>query len=173
VIGRRVHALLVLVSATLAGCASDPTTGWSTGSTFPEHIETVAVPIAQNDTFERGLEFELTDALIKEIQTRTPYVVASRSRADSILVAQIRDVELQQLSKSSNTGLSEEVLVGVTIDFEWRELTTDTSLVKREEFTGHALFVPSTPTGERIELGRIAVVQKLASDMVDEMRASW
>ncbi len=162
-----------LVVLAAAGCASDPARGWSAVRSFPTGVRTVAVPIIDNDTFVRGIEFDLTDALIKEIQARTPYTVASRSRADSVLLAHIREVELRELSKSTLTGLGEEMLVSVTIDFEWRDATTDAVLVARESFTGQKLFVPSRPSGERIELGRFAVVQQLARDLVHEMRAAW
>jgi hypothetical protein len=179
-VGRRpiavpVRRLLATLAAVLvgAGCSSDPSEGWSTTSSFPEGIRTVAVPIATNDTFFREVEFELTDAIVKEIEARTPYKVTSRARADTVLTVQIRRVEMDQLSKSRFTGLGEEVLIGVTIDFEWRDQNRGTVLVDRTAFTGHELFVPSNPTGERMELGRMAVVQQLARDVVGELRSSW
>ncbi|MHC4589853.1 MAG: LPS assembly lipoprotein LptE, partial [Planctomycetota bacterium] len=78
-------------------------------------IKTVAVHVFENDTYERDVEFELADALIKEIEARTPYKVTSDKRADTILTGRIRDIERDQLSKSRVTGLSEEVTLGVTI----------------------------------------------------------
>jgi hypothetical protein len=166
--------LLALLPPLLAsGCASDPTVGYAAVSPFPTSIESVAVPIVENDTFIRGIEFELTDALIKEIESRTPYKVTGRDRADSILLGRITSVRLDQLSKSRLTGLSEEVIVSVTIDFQWRDLRTDASLVERDAFSSPGLFTPSNPAGERIELGEFAAVQRLARDIVDEMRAAW
>ena len=61
----------------------------------------------------------------------------------------------------------------MTIDFEWRDARSQQSLVERKSFSGHGLFVPSTPTGERIELGRFAAVQGLAEEIVNEMQAAW
>lgn len=169
---RTVPFLLLLMSI-IAGCASDPTQGYSAASLYPQDVATVAVPIFENDTFHRDVEFELTDALIKEIEARTPYTVAPRSRADTILAGQIREVELDQLSKSRFTGLAEEVVVRVTIDFEWRDMRSDVTRVERRSFAGNGLFVPSAPTGERIEVGRTAAIQQLARDIVDEMQAAW
>ena len=165
--------LAALLAALVAGCASDPTTGYVADSPFPADVRTIAVPILENGTLVRDIEFELTDALIKEIQARTPYAIADTGQADTVLVGQVRHVELDQLSKSRQTGLGEEVILAVTIDFQWRDQRTGRSLVERASFTGHSLFVPSTPTGERIELGRMAVVQQLARDIVDEMRTAW
>ena len=102
----------------VAGCTSDPYSGYSAMSVFPDGISSVSVPIFKNETFVRDVEFELTDALIKEIEARSPYKVMSEARADTVLIGEIRKIELDQLSKSPLTGLSEEVIVSVTIDFE-------------------------------------------------------
>ena len=157
----------------ISGCASDPTQGYSTVSVFPQGVSTIAVEIFDNRTFDRDLEFELADALIKEIEARTPYKVTSPERANTILTGRIRSVERDELSKSRLTGLSEEVIVSMTIDFQWRDQRTDESLLRREAFAGHGLFVPSRPTGEPIELAEFAIVQRLARDIVSEMRAPW
>jgi hypothetical protein len=157
----------------MSGCASDPTQGYAFDSPYDQNVRTIAVDVFDNDTYERGVEFELTDALIKEIEARTPYKVTSASRADTILTGRIRRIERTQLSKSQLTGLSEEVTVSVTIDVHWRDLRTGQPLLALESFTGHGLFVPSRPTGEPIELGEFAAVQALARDVVGEMRADW
>ncbi len=155
------------------GCASDPAQGYSSMSIYPDSIRTVAVPIFASDSFTRNIEFELTDALVKEIEARTPYKVVPADRADTILLGQVRKVELDQLSKSRLTGLSEEVIVTVTIDFQWKDQRSGRSLVERRSFAGNALFVPSRPSSEAIELGQFAVVQQLARDIVAELQKPW
>ena len=168
-------ALLAVLAAlaTLVGCASDPTKGYSTESSFPDDVRSVAIPIFENHTLFRDVEFDLTDALIKEIEARTPYKVLSSAKADTVLLGRIVRVEMNQLSRSRVTRLSEEVLLTVTIDFEWKDLRTDAPLLERTGFSGHGLFVPSTPTGEPIELGQFSAVQGLARDIVAEMRSNW
>lgn len=163
----------LLVPGLVSGCASDPTVGYAATGLFREDLRTVAVPIFQNATYRRALEFELTDALIKEIEARTPYKVTTRGSADSILLGTIREVRTSQLSKSRTTGLSEEVIVGVTIEFEWRDLRDNQTLVARQSFVGHGLSLPSRPNAESIELGRFSAVQQLARDIVHEMRSEW
>lgn len=165
----------VLVAAVLvsAGCATDPSAGYSSESVYSDSIQTIAVPIFENDTYFRDVQFDLTDAIIKELESRTPYRLASQAKADSILIGHIRKVELDQISKSRFTGLGEEVLYGVTIDFQWMDLRTDQTLVEQRSFTSYGLFVPSTPTGERKEIGRFSAVQQLASDVVDELQSAW
>ncbi|HBZ96567.1 MAG TPA: hypothetical protein DEO57_01835 [Phycisphaerales bacterium] len=157
----------------LSGCSSNPTTGYSTQSIYPTKYRTVAIPVIRNDTYFRDVGFLLTQALISEIESRTPYKVTSETYADSLLTGRITAVELTALSQNRTTGLDEEVIIGVTVNFEWMDLEDDTTIVKRRNFEGSGLFVPTPPSGEFLEVGEVAVVQQLASDMVDEMQAAW
>lgn len=155
------------------GCASDPTQGYSSQSVYSKDVRTVAVPIFTSKSFTRDVEFELTDALIKEIESRTRYKVTYEDRADTIILGQVTAVGMDEISASRLTGLSEEAIVSVTIDFQWKDLRNGKVLVERKSFSGHGLFVPSRPTGEPVELGRFAAVQQLARDVVAELRADW
>jgi hypothetical protein len=169
-------AALLLVTAmipVLATCASDPGRGYTAASVFPGEYHTISVPIFTNDTYERGIEYDLTDAVIKEIESRTPYKVVSSARADTTLIGRIRRIQREQLSKSRQTGLTEEMVLQVTIDFEWKNLRTNKPIVLRRSFTGHGLFIPSNPTAEPIDLGQYAAARQLARDIVDEMRSDW
>ena len=119
------------------------------------------------------MEFMLTDAVIKQIQSRTPYRVVNESYADTLLTGSITKVVLQSINQSRTTGLDNEVLLKVTINFEWLSLNTGTRIVGKKNFTSEALFVPSRPSSEPIEMGQFAVVQQLATDIVDQMQSAW
>lgn len=171
---RAIAGLMIAAIACCAcGCASDPTQGYSAASIYPTGIRTVAIPIFKSDSYTRDIEFMVTDALIKEVEARTPYKVVPSSRADTIILGHVREVELDQLSKSRLTGLSEEVIVSVTIDFLWKDQRTGKPLVERRAFTANALFVPSRPSSEPIEIGQFAAAQELARDVVSELQAEW
>jgi hypothetical protein len=171
---RSICAVMLIVGATMhAGCSSDPTKGYAPVGVFPTGVRSIAVPIFTNRTYSRDVEFELTDALIKQIESQTPYKVMSQADADTVLTGQIRNIQLDHLSKSRQTGLTEEVIVSVTIDFQWKDARSGRVLVERRSFAGHGLFVPSRPTGEPIELGTSAAVQQLARDVVAELQAQW
>ena len=171
--GAIISVLSIVLVITMGSCASDPTQGYSSASIYPANIHTVAVSIFENDTYTRDVEFQLTDALVKEIEARTPYKVVPASRADTVLLGQIRKIDLDQLSKSRQTGLCEEVILSVTIDFQWKDQRSFKPLLERKAFTSNALFVPSQPSSEPIELGEFAVVQQLARDIVAQMQTEW
>jgi hypothetical protein len=167
---RAASVALVLVAG---ACARDPSRGWSMKSTYPDGVATVAVDIFENDTPQRDFEYDLTDALVKELEASTPFKVTSSDRADTILTGRIRRIELNQISKSTLTGLSEEITVGITIDLRWRDLRTGESLLELDSFTADSLFVPSQPSREPIDIGRFGVAQLMARNIVDEMQADW
>lgn len=166
-------ALSLVAVLAVAGCSSDPSLGYSTQSTFPSSINTVAVPLFENNTYDHGIEQQLTDALIKEIQANTPYMIASRREADSILSGRIVRVDRNLLSRDPSTGVSQELMLSLTIDFTWLDLRSDKRLAERREFTQSSLVVPTRPDSEPIELGEFAVVQKMARNIVEVMRSDW
>jgi hypothetical protein len=51
--------------------------GYTTRPNYDLNIKTVRVPLFENKTYYQGLEFEVTDQVIKAISARTPYRVVS------------------------------------------------------------------------------------------------
>jgi hypothetical protein len=157
----------------LANCASDPTVGYSSASLYAPQFKSIAVPIIQNNSMAKGIEFLLTDAIVKEIESRTPYLILGEQYADTLLTGTIQSVVLRTISQSTTTGLDNEVMITVTMDFEWLNLQSGGRIMGRRNFSSSALFVPSRPSAEPIEMGQFAVVQQLSADIVDQMQSSW
>lgn len=81
-----IAAVLVLFTA-FGGCAA-----YQIGnqSLYPSHIKTVHVPVFESLSFRRNLGEQLSEAVVKEIETKTPYkVVGSTASADSVLTCSI------------------------------------------------------------------------------------
>jgi hypothetical protein len=121
----------------------------------------------------REMDFKLPDALIKEIESRTPYQILSEQYADTLLTGTITSVSLRTVSQSTSTALDNEVMITVTMDFEWLNLQSGGRIIGRKNFSSSALFVPSRPSSEPIEMGQFAVVSQLSQDIVDQMQSSW
>jgi hypothetical protein len=170
---RRLAWMAAFVGAGLmAACSSDPTRGYSLRPAYDTGVRTIAVPVFENPTFYHGLEADLTEAIVKEIQARTPWVVVTGS-AETTLSGSITDLQMRPLTESRSTGLVEDVALVMTVDFEWRDARTGEYIVRRREFSATESFVPARPSNERLELGQQAVVQELARAIVSEMRSSW
>jgi hypothetical protein len=157
----------------LGGCSPDPHDGWSMSWTHPERYRTITLPLFTNESWTRGLETELGRALVTEIESSTPWKVTGPGTADTMLRGTIRETELIPLSKSLSTGLAQEMLFKATIDFEWIDLATGEPIVSREGFSASAVFFPSRPAMESVDLARFGVVRNLAVDLVDALQDDW
>ena len=118
------------------------------------------------------MEVELTEAIIKELQRKTPLRV-TRGQADTSLTGVVRAVDMKQVARDSTTGLVDQIAVKITVDFEWKDNRTGTVLVGRRSFSAVDTFVPGQGTNEPVELGRRHASQRLASDLVGELRSAW
>ncbi|MEX1040636.1 MAG: LPS assembly lipoprotein LptE [Pirellulaceae bacterium] len=80
-----VLGLTVMVAA-LGGCAH-----YQLGNRtlYRSDIRTVHVPMFESQSFRRGLGERVTEAVIKEIESNTPYKVVGSDRADTILKGEL------------------------------------------------------------------------------------
>jgi len=111
----------------LPSCAGDGNftlLGYTTRPNYDTSIHTVRVPIFKNQTFYRGLEFELTQAVVREIEAKTPYKVVSAScDADTELTGNIVQFTKIILNRNQVNEVREaETIMGVEI--VWRNLRT-------------------------------------------------
>ena len=163
----------MLVIGSLGGCSADPTRGYSFQSVYDESIQSVAIPIFKNETTSRGLEVQLTESLIKELQGRTPWHIAPSDRADTTLIGVITRTRLSVLSDDPQTGLVQEQAVGITIRFEWRDNRSGDILLARDGYTASAVFSPARNVGDRLEVGQRSAIDELANNVINDMRSSW
>ena len=78
--------IALMVLACSGGCAGYR---WGQRSLYRPDVRTIHVPIFQSDSFRRNMGERLTEAVVKEIQLKTPYRLASAETADSVLRGRI------------------------------------------------------------------------------------
>jgi hypothetical protein len=159
---------LVSCAGVLPSCA-----GYALESTYASDVETVRLPLFDNTTFRYGLEAELTEAIAKEIHRVTPWRVTTSEAADTELRGTITRVDKRELSTDSVTGLVQELATIVTVSFEWTDARTGEVLVTRRGFSVAEPFAPVRGAGERLEVGEAAAIDRLARDIVAELRSEW
>jgi hypothetical protein len=169
IVAGSIAACVVLV----AGCASDRSTGYEMGPAFDGRIASIAVPVFGNQTFSHGLEFELTEAVIKEVRRTAGWRVTSGESADATLTGTITRSDLRPLSIARSTGLVQEQAVEITVDFDLVDNRTGEPIVSRRGFRVTENFAPARPVQERLEVGQRAAITELARDLVGELRTSW
>lgn len=131
---RRIGAVLTvaMVALSLPACEGGHfcVFGYSSRPNYNRDIRTVYVPIFKNRTFRRGLEFDLTRVVIREIEEKTPYkVVSSCDSADTELIGTIVSVNKALVNLNPQNEIREgEMTVGVEVI--WRDRRTGEILSK-------------------------------------------
>ncbi len=170
---RAAPALLLLLS--LPGCA-----GYQIGnqSLYPLEIRTVYVPMFESNSFRRGLGERLTEAVVKEIEAKTPYKVVSDPNADSVLSGRIVG-ENKKVLVPSLTGDAREVQVNLRVEVSWLDrkggpLRPTDSLPCPAEIasvSGSGNVVPEV--GQSIATAQQQAICRLAEQIVGLMEKPW
>jgi hypothetical protein len=116
--------LIVFTACFLLGC------GYHFGARLPEDIVSVEVPIFSNNTLIRGVEFELTDALTRELKSRTPAKLVDGG-ADAVLSGTVAAYRKVPVYESGG-----EVIAGritVTVSFRLSKSAPGNALIEGSE----------------------------------------
>ncbi len=154
----------------LTGCAE--LAGYSSESLFPDDVSSVYLEMFDNNSFRRGTEYELTDALAKNIESVTSYkVISSRDRADTILSGQIISIGTAVLSAERETGraLEKEVRLHAVVD--WKNLKTGELLIDNESVSASASY--SEWQNQSFEYASSLAANNLARKIVELMEKEW
>ncbi len=159
--------LAVLAATVLAGCGS-----YTNRSLFPQDIKSVYVEMFDNRTFRRGMEYTLSDALAKRIESDTPYkIVSDRDRADSIIDGQLVVITESILTLERETGqaLEKEVVLAATVN--WKNLKTGRMMMNNQAVTAAAGYSEFLHQDFTYASGLAA--NKLARKIVEVMQDNW
>ena len=173
--GRGIFVLVcscVVVLCTLGLCGCAELNGYSNQSLFPQDIDTVYLEMFDNQTFRRGAEYELSDALSKRIEVETPYkIVSNRDRADAILSGQIVSIGETALSTERETGLVLEKEVELTALVNWKNLKTGELLIDNHTISAIASY--SEYQQQDIKYASTLAANNLARKIVELMETKW
>ena len=160
--------VLGLVSLALGGCQ------YTTRVLYPDQYQTVAVPIFENRTFYQGVNADLAEALVKQIEQQTPYKVSAPPTADTILQGTITHISQEQLTRRrKGGGVPQELEITITVDFEWKDLRTGKPIRDRKGFRAVGRYIPTEPYREPVDIGLSQAVDRLATDIISVFQADW
>ena len=104
---------LAAIALTLAGC------GYHTAGRavlLPETVKTVAIPVFVNKTNTYRIETVLTQAVVREFNTRTRLrIVSDPQQADAVLSGEVLSAQVTPMTYDSATGRASSGLVTVTM----------------------------------------------------------
>ena len=168
-------ALIIALAAALPGCAAYRI---GQSSLYPADIHTVYVPMFDSLSFRRNLGERLTEAVVKEIELKTPYKVVNSPAADSVLSGRFVSDTKGVLVKPPQ---DEQRLIqsGFQVEVTWADrrggMLRDTqtlplppSLAIVDQTTN---FVPEV--GQSITTAQQQAIQRLAEQIVSLMESPW
>jgi hypothetical protein len=147
--------------------------GWHFHAPFDtSEVKTVAIFFKSN-VFRRDLEKQLTEAVIKEINLRSPYrVVASHEQADSLLTGTIYS-DQKNLIVEAPTNLPRELNASIMVQTKWTH-NPPTDIESRQIPTTISETINFVPeVGETTLSGYNHVIQSIAKQIVDMMEQPW
>ncbi len=134
-------------------------------------IRSVHVPMVETDSFRKFLGPQLTEALVKQIELDTPYLVTSAARADSFLVARIRFENKRVLAETINDD-ARLIQVGMRVEATWVD-RNGAPLMQRQvlRVSDDVDFIPES--GQSLTTAQTQLTHRLAKQIVDQMEISW
>lgn len=162
--------LWILLCLFFCGCSE--TGGYSNEPLFTSEVRSVYVEMFENQSFRRGVEYELTDALAKRIEAETPYkIISSRDRADSIISGQISSVSqaLLSIERERGTALEREVELRAVVN--WKNLKTGQLLINNRSVIASGSY--SALQEQDFRYASSLAANNLARRIVELMEEEW
>ncbi len=169
---RFVLAVACLTMMVASGC------GYVVGGSFAPHIRTVHVPTFTSDSFRRGVELQLTEAVHKQLQQRTPYRLTSSQGADTRLTGHIVEIRKSVLGETMYDD-PRELELSLAVEVRWEDLRSGQILAQQRmplgastaQLLAQADFAPEV--GHSLATALQDAVDQLAGQIVDLMEAPW
>lgn len=163
---------LCCIALSLGFCGCVVLNGYSDEPLFPEQISSVYVEMFENQSFWRGVEYDLTEALGKRIEADTPYkVVSSRDRADSVISGQIVSVSQSVISIERELGTALEREVALRALVSWKNLKTAELPLNNRLVSASATY--SDLQDQSFKYASSLAANNLAKRIVEQMEKEW
>ena len=125
-------------AAGLTGCTGDghfSILGYTTKPPYDDDIKTIYVPVFQNKVFQttpyRGMEAQLTRAVVDAINDRTPYrVTDDPAKADTELLGTVLRLDKVILNRNQMNEVR-ELQLNLTVEIVWRDNRSGKILTNR------------------------------------------
>jgi hypothetical protein len=172
------RAVLFWVGAAVATTAVTGGCGYIVGPAHDDLVCSVEVPTFRNETFRRGLEQQLTEAVQKEIQKRTTIQLVRGQGAQTRLTGRIVDARKSVLGETASDD-PREVQFSLAVEVSWEDLRTGRIINEQTvpiDADAISLFSQSEfapEVGHSLATAIQGSVQLTARRIVDLMDAPW
>lgn len=160
---------------TFSGCA-----GYQMGaaSLYRSDVRTIYVPIIRNDTWRPELGVQLTEAVQKAIQQRTPFRLVNDPSADSVFTCRVVD-ETKRVITETATDDPRALRAKLSVQLTWVDrqgnVLMENRFIPTDDvaflFSQSVDFVPEA--GQSISTAHLRAIQRLADEIVGQMEVRW
>jgi len=174
-VGYALSAFCILTSTFLTGCA-----GYQIGqrSLYRPDIRTVHVPMIRSNSFRRNLGEKLTEAVVKEIELKTPYKVVDDVSADSVLNVHLVS-ESKRVLAENRFDEPRDIETDFFIQVSWIDRRGDLIMSHNDipaqpllvGISQSANFVPEG--GQSLATAQQEAIQRLAEQVVGQLELAW
>jgi len=152
---------VAFVFVLVSGC------GYSQKSLFSRKINSIYISIFENNTFVRGIEFDIAKAVKDEIMSRTSLRIVQKDSADIIMTGKIGDSLQNALSQSRDNIVESSVSISASIEL----LDTRTGRTMGGGANGSAAFI--VDRGENVQTATEEAIAILARNLVNSLEEEW
>jgi hypothetical protein len=174
--GRRRLSRLAFACACLIGALVLSGCGYNIGSPYSAEIRTIHVPVFTSDTNRRGLEYQITEAVQKQIQMRTHFRLVKEPQADTRLTGKLVTSRKNVLGLTQNPR---ELQLNLQVEITWVDQRTGEILRQQPidippelvQIASQAEFAPEV--GHSLATAEQQAIDRLARTIVDLMEMPW
>ncbi len=157
------------------GCAAYQ---FGNASLYNPNIRTIHVPVVRNDTYRHEINVQLTEALVRSIELRTPYKVIGDPNADSTLTCRITG-QGKQVIAENRFDEPRALNNTVSVELTWTDRRGNLLLTNRFVPVGELAFyfvqgnsfIPEG--GQSMATSQQKAVEQLAEQIVNQMESRW
>jgi len=139
------------------------------GTSVPGHINTIAIPLFENNTAEFGLTEQVTDALLDDFIKENILQIVDQRDSDSVMRGTITKVSDVPYTFDENEDV-QEFRVTISVNLVWFDTINQTDLFKGR-VSGWGVYAASTPE-DRTE-GLDDAVERLVTDVLNQTLSGW
>jgi hypothetical protein len=152
--------------------------GYTVGAPFSPEIRSVHVPIFSSGSNRRFLEYQLTEAVQKQIQQRSHFRLVKESEADTRLTGRIIDLRKSALGQTRNSD-ARELQVNLMVEVTWEDVRSGEILRQQRvplppemlQLAAQAEFAPEV--GQSLATADQTAIDRLARNIVNMMETQW
>ncbi|MCO6042347.1 LPS assembly lipoprotein LptE [Aeoliella sp. ICT_H6.2] len=173
---RQISTLLLITACGLAslGCAAYR---MGAESLYAPDIRTIYVPMIESDSYRRDLGERLTEAIVNEIELKTPYKVVGNPSADAVLTVHLQnDIRRTTVEDAFDQVRAAENRLRAEVTFVNHRRSGYAACPQvfpmPPEIVGQtSLLAPAV--GQTVSSSQQVAIERLAQQIVGSMEESW